>query len=65
MFRPVLNSPIFNIDYTYYVRMFIRPCFEFAQCQLGKMGEIKTRVNKACYTVIQYVHTMNNIKDFK
>ena len=45
--RPVLNSPSYNIDYTFYIRIFIRPCFEFADCQLDELGEIKTRANKS------------------
>ena len=39
LIRPVLNSPSYDIDYTFYMRMFIRPCFEFAHCQLGETGE--------------------------
>ena len=34
------------------MRMFIRPCFEFNQCQLREMGEIKTRANKTCSTSV-------------
>ena len=52
LFRLVLNSPSYNIDYTFYMRMFIRPCFEFAHCQLGELGENKTRANKTRYTVV-------------
>ena len=48
LFRSVLNSPSYKIVYTFYMRMFIRPCFEFAHCQLD---EIKTRENKTCLTV--------------
>ena len=45
-FRPVLNPASYNIDYTFYMRMFIFPCLEFAQ-----LGEIKTRLNKTLSTV--------------
>ena len=57
LFRPVLNSPSFNIhvDYIFYIRMFIRSCFEFAHCQLG---EIKTMANKTHSTLI-HLHLSN------
>ena len=48
LFRPVLNSPSYNIDYTFYMRMIFHPCLEFAHIQLGK---IKTRANKTRSTV--------------
>ena len=51
-FRPVLNSPSNNIDYTFYRRIFLHPCFEFAHYQLGELGEIKTRANKTRSTVL-------------
>ena len=54
-FRPVLNLPSYNIDYTFFIRIFIRPCFEFAHCQLGELGEIKTRANKTRSTVFIYL----------
>ena len=50
-FRPVLNLPSYNIDYTFYIRKFIRPCFEHAHRQLGELGETKTRANKTRSTV--------------
>ena len=31
--------------------MCIHPCFEFAHCQLGERGKIKTRANKTRSTV--------------
>ena len=51
LLRPVLNFPSYNIDCTFYMRMFIGPCFEFAHYQLGEMGEIKTRANKTRFMI--------------
>ena len=44
------------IDTDKYVKLFIRPCLEFAHCQLGEMGEIKTRANKTRSTVSSQIH---------
>ena len=38
-----------------YMRMFIRPGFEFFHRQLGEMAEIKTRVNKTLPSVFNKV----------
>ena len=51
-FDRFFNLPSYNIDYTFYMRMFICPCFEFAYCQLGKMGKIKKGLIKP---VLQYM----------
>ena len=51
LFRPVLNSSSYNIDYTFCMRMFIHHCFDLTHCQLG---ENKTRANKTHSTV--YIH---------
>ena len=57
LFRPVFNSPSCIIDYTFYRRIFIRHCFKFAHCQLGEIGEFKTRANKNRFTVCEsYLH---------
>ena len=58
-FRPVLNSCSYNIHYTFYIRIFIRPCFKFVHCQLGELGEIKTRTNKTRSTVV--IHTFHDL----
>ena len=52
LFRSVLNSAGYNIEHTVFTRIFICPCFEFGHGQLGKMGEIKTRVNKTCSSLL-------------
>ena len=52
-FPPILNSPSYNIDYTFYMRMFIRPCFELAHCQLGKLKQERIKpVLEYCWNQI-------------
>ena len=48
VFRPVLISHSYNIEYTFDIRMFIHSCFEFTHYQLG---ETSTMANKSHSTV--------------
>ena len=55
IFQPfTLNYFMTCAGHHMYIRMFIRPCFEFAHCPLGVMGELKTRANKTSSTVYDH-----------
>ena len=51
--RPVTIFTVYTCNYTFYMRMFICPCLEFAHIQLGEISYIKTRENKTCSTVLK------------
>ena len=58
MLNQILNLYSPNINYVFYLRMFICPCFECTLFQEVEMGQIKT---ERIIPVLQYMYWLLNV----